>query len=495
MMKQNRVIDFFILVFSIIFGVFTSLHRLIARDEGFYTFAAELVTNGYIPYIDFFYPQMPILPYIYGLGGLITGIDWNGLRTISGLIFGSILFIAYLIVSKESSRAWGMLTVLLLATCHLSFAWFAVIQTYGLSVLFLLLCLFTLLESSLSKCTALFAGIFISLAISTRLFFAPLIVVPLVYFLSGERKALCKSFIIGGFIGSIPLLLHIIIGPDIFLFNNLGYHLERSSRPIAEELRHKWRIFEVLFSLGRPTEKFSGFQTPIIFLGMFLAPFLTLFRNRSIVITSAIGIIIFIVSFLPTPPYVQYFVAVVPFATISFVLVLHSLSEKITGRSMQITAGVLLCVFCCIYIYRFPGDFTRYTRTGEGVIGVGSLQGAAEWNLQRMKEIEQVILRESHPDDTILSLWPGYLVGVERNSLPGTENHFGLRAGEKLERKKRVRYKVKSIDDLVEVIEAQAVQLVVGYRRSFRGKIRKALKKEGYQQVEFDGLVEVWKAP
>jgi hypothetical protein len=40
--------------------------RSIDTDEGYYVSAARLVWEGKVPYRDFFFPQAPLLPYLYG---------------------------------------------------------------------------------------------------------------------------------------------------------------------------------------------------------------------------------------------------------------------------------------------------------------------------------------------------------------------------------------------------------------------------------------------
>jgi hypothetical protein len=46
------------------FFLFVARHRLIDGDEGFYLLAARLVLQHKTPYLDFFYPQAPLLPYV-----------------------------------------------------------------------------------------------------------------------------------------------------------------------------------------------------------------------------------------------------------------------------------------------------------------------------------------------------------------------------------------------------------------------------------------------
>ena len=40
---------------------FVSQHRLIDADEGYYLLAARLVLQHKTPYLDFFFPQAPLL--------------------------------------------------------------------------------------------------------------------------------------------------------------------------------------------------------------------------------------------------------------------------------------------------------------------------------------------------------------------------------------------------------------------------------------------------
>ena len=69
-------------VFVSLSAVFVSLGlvRLVVRDEGFYLLAADLVMRGERPYLDFFYPQTPLLPYLYGAWLRLFGHTWVAAR-------------------------------------------------------------------------------------------------------------------------------------------------------------------------------------------------------------------------------------------------------------------------------------------------------------------------------------------------------------------------------------------------------------------------------
>lgn len=493
--RHNVVTDllfkFAVLVISLSFSIWLSLERLVSRDEGFYTFASHLVSQGTLPYIDFFYPQMPALPFLYSLPALYFEPSWEVFRITNGFFFGMIIFLTFLIIAREAGMYWGLIGSLLVASCHLSIAWFSVVQTYSVSVFFTLLSLYCFTSKRESFLLSFLSGFSIVFAVASRLFFLPLVFLPLLFLFSPYQRKRIMPYFIGACFAAFPLLYYLLIDMDLSWFNNLGYHLTRSQKELSAELRHKWRIFEVLFSLGRPSEKFSSIQTPFIFFALFFC-FATFYWQKRVVVHAAIiGCFLFVVSFLPSPVYVQYFVTVVPFAAICTVLLLASFINNVDGRYQQILA--LCCmVFLGVYLFNVPGDFLRYTETGEGVIGVGSKQGASEWNLNRLSEVRRYIEKNTKQEDLLLSLWPGYLVGVDRPYLKRTENHFGLRTAEDLSEELRLKYRVKSVSDFSNDITQQKVSMVIGYKRSFRGLIRKALKIAEYKKEEFPGLVEVW---
>ena len=50
------------------FFTYVALHRFANGDEGFYLLASRLVLAHKKPYLDFFFLQMPLLPYVYASG-------------------------------------------------------------------------------------------------------------------------------------------------------------------------------------------------------------------------------------------------------------------------------------------------------------------------------------------------------------------------------------------------------------------------------------------
>src|SRR3989449_10482818 len=62
-----------------------SLYRIVDGDEGTYLLVSRLVAEGQLPYHDFFYPQMFLLPYVYGAWMKLVGYSWYGARLLSAV--------------------------------------------------------------------------------------------------------------------------------------------------------------------------------------------------------------------------------------------------------------------------------------------------------------------------------------------------------------------------------------------------------------------------
>ena len=68
------------------FFLYVSRNRLIDGDEGFYLLASRLVLEHKTPYLDFFYTQAPLLPYVYALWMKFAGVTWVAGRTLPALL-------------------------------------------------------------------------------------------------------------------------------------------------------------------------------------------------------------------------------------------------------------------------------------------------------------------------------------------------------------------------------------------------------------------------
>ena len=131
-----------VLLLQAAFFLFVSRHRFIDGDEGFYLLASRLVLDHKAPYLDFFYTQAPLLPYVYALWFKLTGLSWISARTFAALQTTLLGGLIYAHVGRETQK-WlaGVAAVILFASSSLVFAWFPIVKTFPLATPFLFLAL------------------------------------------------------------------------------------------------------------------------------------------------------------------------------------------------------------------------------------------------------------------------------------------------------------------------------------------------------------------
>jgi hypothetical protein len=90
------------------------------QDEGWYLYAAQLVSDGHMPYRDFFYTQGPVLPLVYSAfawvwraGGLLGARVLTLAIGAAGILFAAAL--AQRLVSGRARAAAALLVCVLLA--------------------------------------------------------------------------------------------------------------------------------------------------------------------------------------------------------------------------------------------------------------------------------------------------------------------------------------------------------------------------------------------
>ena len=74
--RTSKLVMIAVFVVQFLFFGYIALHRFVDGDEGFYLMASRLVLMHKKPYIDFFYTQTPLLPYIYALFLRCFGVTW-----------------------------------------------------------------------------------------------------------------------------------------------------------------------------------------------------------------------------------------------------------------------------------------------------------------------------------------------------------------------------------------------------------------------------------
>lgn len=487
---------------QLLFFLPLALQRLIARDEGFYVIAAKAVMHGDIPYLEFFYPQMPLLPYVYGIWFLIAGYSFEAARVLSALLAcgTGMMICAYL--TKRYGKLAGVAGIVLFCTSSFTYPWLLTAQTYSLSLFLLFMAFFILSKRRIFFLNIfLLSGFVFGLSVNTRLFFAGLLPFFLIYIwqTESERKIKLQSilyFLTGMGLTFIPHLFFILHDFDVYYFNNLGYHLSRSAKAFDAELKHKFKILRVLLGFD-VSKKFHGFQFALLF---YISSFYLLVKLKSIFSVEAalfLAYLVFALSLLPSPAYVQYFCITVPFFVIAAVSAIKEFEHKLlsstsdTHKKLRRRAHLLVsgAALFALYLWNTPLDMHKYTQSGEGVIGIGNAKNAKDWRLSRISEVAAKIDMLSDEDSKVFSWWPGYLVSTRAKNFPGTENHFATLAAQRVNPEKAEAYKLLSKQDQRELISKGEFDLLVLHKRNLNKRMKTSLKAGAYQKVDSIGRV------
>lgn len=384
--------------------------RPLDPDEGVYALSAKLAAHGKLPYRDFLYPQMPLLPYVYGAWLRIAGTSWFALRTLSVLFavgVGLLLF--------RHCRRWGLgaavVAVVLYTVSSAVLGWMLVVKTYALSTL-LLFAAFTLVGGGARR-HWLWAGLLLGLAVDVRLLFVA--VVPafaLTAFRGGGRLGSVARLAGGLALGLLPALVFLVLGPRRFWFDNLGSQSIRTSSGLVGDVGQKLHI--VLSVLGlRAPEGVSGVQFLLLALAAVAAAAASLAVRRCLPLAFGIALLLALVSLLPTPTYVQYFCTLYPFLIVLAVGLgaeLAARARQLGDRQLAAALALVAAVPLVLYVLAAPLDFYRY----------GPFAHASDNGIDLANRVTSIVDARTSPGEEVLSWWPGYLVGSHARPLVGT---------------------------------------------------------------------------
>jgi hypothetical protein len=227
-------ISLIVLGFAVVFGLHLGLfcyyldHGRMGADEGFYAIAARNVMEGEIPYRDFSYTQMPLLPYLNGAMMKVFGF---GLKTqrILNIIWSCIGLLAAILALRQRLGRWE--PGIVAAFCVVSSPHFVQMvgmgNSHGAATMFLSLATAAAISRFPYMRRLVAFGVFAALAIGCRLSVAPVLAVLAVVFLieaSSTRRRLLAIAVPSGFV-LVLLLPFFVADPAAALFNTWEYHL------------------------------------------------------------------------------------------------------------------------------------------------------------------------------------------------------------------------------------------------------------------------------
>ena len=474
-----------ILLLSLSCAYTLSILRPLASDEGFYAIAAQEVLKGKHPYLDFFYPQAPVFPYVYAVWLALFGVSWVSARCCTAAFLGVLGLVLYQLLTSITSRLWAFLGLLMLFVSTLVLAWFPTVKFFTPTV-FLLLC--TLYCSARGRKTTqarywLLAGICFGIACGIRSYVV-LCIVPLL-FLFETREDLFRSgrgFLLGLCLGLLPHALFFLLDYESYLYNNLFFHLQRSSLPDERIWPQKLMIVQRLF--GFIVDR----KTPDPQYGMlFVAASVTIFcyrgsLNRITRVSYGMALAMFLISLLPTPTWEQYFSITIPFLLIPAIAGAH---KAWSSGSQMLRASCILLIGA--YGVIGIGELHSYCAGTKRLPGPGNLLLTAEDG----DELSHMIKQRSNEHSSIVSIWPGYLFGASRELVPGMENQFWVRVPESFPQEDRQRFHIMSRKKLQKILSSGRYEYVVT-EKARRLTNTRLLKRAGYVFLDTRYGVYLW---
>lgn len=483
-------------------------------DEGFYLMASFLISQGKRLYIDFYYPQMPLLPYIYGGWMSLFGFTWEGGRSLSWIFSLGIMGLLFRYFrGKEANRNLQILMMVLYLTNGLTMGWFGTVKTQVASTFFTLLSFLCLSETlkgvppldgsnthfnCSTNITAkgksfwwryLLAGISLGIAGNIRLLFLPLIIPVLFWVMISIRNRKSPTsftapalFCLGWGLAFLPAIYYFLQDPVRFYWNNLGYHLTRY--PMSWDQK----AIEKTLTIGK---LLISPQSAILAI-LFVISAFSLIKKGTIKSlkdewgTLLISISLLLISLAPSPAFVQYESVLIPFVLITiFPTLKEILLWKGRWKKLIITGCIAIYVLAAFPSFIFQG------------IARPHRQNPQTWSLKSIKTVGEYIRNHSKPGDPILSFWPGYLFTARRNPLPGLENHFGYYISWTFSSKEQIYFRLPSQKLILGDIEQKKLTMaviggwtggtIVDMEKGKRGLINK-LVENGYSVVkEIDG--------
>ena len=474
-----------------------ALCRYVDADEGYYLMAARLVHQGALPYRDFFYTQMPALPYVYSIVFKLPGPAWLSARLLTAMIS----LLCGLIVCRQIHRVSGARAALL-GACLFAFSswileWNTVVKTYALATL-LALFVFYLLESPTRTRVAVFiSGVLLSLMTMTRLLYVALI--PCAFYATLSRRGEGEKtrteidllyLLVGIVVGFIPLLAFSDTWEN-FWFGNVHYHALRSGLGLVSNFREKASVLLNVLGLrfSFPMGGDLRLQLSILVVTVLVVAFMAIRQRRPFNRNLAIVFSLVIVHALPTPSYTQYYGCIVPFLILALCEDIHPLQTDSPVLSRRGKRLYILITVLSLYVLAGGYGIYRVTLSGEHVMGLWSSRHRQDWKISSIRKVSQAIDHFSG-GAPVVTTWPGYMVESKSPAMPGLENHFGLSVAEKTTAAMRRRTRIVDMDEVCDFISRHHSVVVLGLWIDREQWTRDSCLS-GYQVVESLGHVQI----
>jgi hypothetical protein len=432
--------------------------RPLDGDEGYYITAARLVWEGKTPYRDFAYPQGIMLPYLYSWIWAVHPRSLVSMRLLS-VACGAIavlLWGVWLIFARRFSTAVVLASFAVILLNPYWVWWNVALKTFAVANLLVsvaMVCLYVALRSRQVRWYVT-AGVSLGACASVRSLYAPLVAFVFIWLAQmewqtpGRRFKGSLSFLGGVACGVLPMVLSFGSDPQAFIFNNMKYRTLLSPH---ESLRHTVHVYlNNLLSLFHHTYFIA--TVLLAFAGM-----LSVVQRRDkreslydhqdyLFFQLAILMLVVYVATasIPFPVFDQYFTS----PLLPFLVVFIAEGLRVALRFKAASVFLLAMIIPLLFFHGLKGEAEEYASN-------------PYLRLPSFYKVAEVLKANTHEDDVVLSIWPGYVFESGRRYFPGSENQFNYDISAKVNPEARARYHLLSKQGVIDAISSRAVSIYI----------------------------------
>jgi hypothetical protein len=417
--------------FAAVFGTHLALTTYyldrtnMGADEGFYALAARNALDGELPYRDFAYTQMPLLPYWNGLALEIGGYGLVEQRVVN-IVWSCLGLLGIILALRQRLGRWepGIVAAFAVAASPHWAELQAAGTSNGVAGMFLALSTGVVLTSYPIKWRAIGFGLLGTLAVGSRLSCGPVVLLleaALVLEASGRRERLIALAVPAAFavVGLVPFFA---AAPEAMLYNVWHYHLASVlDRRGLFQIIEWWRVSPAAILLA--------------VIGLFGLPSLIRKRQWSVVLLLAAAVLGIALPMIPRSAYGSYVAPAMLVAATAGITTLWT-----TGHVRQSPFRHAIWLLPLLVLYH-PLPETVPSTSGP------------------ILEIADYV-RAKVPPGPLLTPLPIVAVEADREVIPGTElGMFSVMHPRQDELARRL--KLTTLIDLIDVLDAKEPAAVV----------------------------------
>ena len=400
-------------------GYYTITFAQLNTDEGWYLYAAKQVYQGQKLYQDFAFSQMPLLPYVYGLGLLLWKSMYAG-RLVSFLIFCTSLILIYQI-SKENFKPESFIWLLFIFIVYPDGFYFnTIVKTYALTFFFFLLSFYIWISNVKAEVKYPILFLILLFGIFTRLSFAfyAMVIGIVAAREIWKQKNRSRVYLIT-FLSCLPLLLWGVsfLYPDpslpiwdIYSYNAMVHGMGFSSDALTNFFPH-------LRGFLRYASSFRFIGVSLIISVLASAYYGSLTQNKkSHLLLAAIACFSFVsLHFFSEDPLLEYYVPAIMFLVVLSVWFLFSFTTIRSGINtviLWVSRGILGFIVIALM-----------TKAQFGIANYNLYEGNPP--IKTVQEVARIV-NQYDPGQPIFAL-EGLYIAVETNRdvLPGLSMAVG----------------------------------------------------------------------